>query len=200
MARKKLKVISIWDNHVILKSLKRKSIYAQRKIVAKSSDNFECVKAYLSENGTEIFPAKATALCRVDEKGNAVVEKEKKQLEEDELDYSNQYRDKILRFSPEGQELHSLETFCGFVTGIYTLEDFDQALLAEIIGENIYRYMLASGKDTLKKAYVFQRNGTIFLLTYTEENYIEPAVRSSPPPVDDVNIYSNLDNIDFEML
>lgn len=204
MARRKLKTIYIWGYTVMLTPLKRKSIYGQRKIVAKNVDDSECTKAYLSENGTEIYPKGSTSNCKIDKNGKAYVNAKTSQdeevLEDSIYGSRNEMNTELYRFSPEGQELtlSSINTFCGEVTGIYTLEDFDQAELTEIIGDEVYRYNLATGKDQFKTSLVFQRNGIVFLLTY-EEGVIQAARRTSPPPVDDVPVYADLDQIDFEM-
>lgn len=204
MARRKLKTIYIWGYTVILSPLKRKSIYGQRKIVAKNADDSECTKAYLSESGTEIYPKGSTSNCKIDKNGNAYVNgkisQDEQFQEESYCGTLSEMNCELYRFSPEGQELtlSSINTFCGEVTGIYTLEDFDQAELVEIIGDEVYRYNLATKKDQFKTSLVFQRNGIVFLLTY-EEGRIQAAKRTSPPPVDDVPVYADLDKIDFEM-
>ena len=92
MARRKLKTIYIWGYTVMLTPLKRKSIYGQRKIVAKNSDDSECSKAYLSEYGTEIYQKGATSNCKIDKNGNAYVNGKTNQDEESE-DFNSASRD-----------------------------------------------------------------------------------------------------------
>lgn len=204
MARRKTKTIYIWGYTVMLSPLKRKSIYGERKIVAKNADNSECVKAYLSENGTELYPKGATSLCKTDKDGNAYISGKTAQDNVEEItDYfasPKELQNELYRYSPKGREFTAsmLSSFCGDVTGTYTLEDFDQAMVAEVIGNEIYQYDLATGKNTYKKSLVFQRNGTVFLLTY-EDGSVRAAKRNSPPELDDSPVYSDLDQIDFEM-
>ena len=204
MARRKLNTVYIWGYTVILKALKRKSIYGERKIVALNTDESECSKAYLSENGTEVFPKGATASCKIDSDGNAYLKDRVSQDEEEAgLGETFCYRAierEALRFSPEGREFDEsgLASFCGEVTGVYTLEDLDQAALAEAIGTGIYHYDLQTGKGTIKTAMVFQRDGVVFLLTY-EKGMSEPARRNAPPSLDDAPVFADLDQIDFEM-
>lgn len=204
MARRKLKTIYIWGYTVMLTPLKRKSIYGERKIIAKNADNSECVKAYLSENGTELYPNGATSLCKIDNEGNAYISKKAAQDNvEEKTDYyatPKELQAELYRYSPSGREFTTsmLSTFCGAVTDVYTLEDFDQAMLAEVIDNEIYQYDLATGKNTFKKSLVFQRDGTVFLLTY-ESGSIKAAKRNAPPEVDDTPVYADLDQIDFEM-
>lgn len=204
MARRKLKLIYIWGYTVILSPLKRKSIYGERKLVAKNADGSECVKAYLSENGTELYPKGSTSSCKIDKDGNAFTQQkifqDENNLEESDYSISDDCKNEIYRFSPEGRELTEgfINTFCGSVTGIYTLEDLDQAALAETIGNEVYQYNLQSANNNYKNSLVFQRNGKVFLLTY-EDGIIRPAKRTSPPQVDDVPVYADLEQIDFEM-
>lgn len=199
MARRRTKTIFIFNTMVALSPLKRKSIYGERKLVAKTGSGRECAKAYLSEAGTEIFPKGATSICKIDSNGNAYEEKNEPQDYAPEFQYrENVDRNDMYRITKDELTVDFMNTFCGHITAIYTLEDFDQAELIEILGDKIYFYKLPDGKGYCKNSLVFQRKGKIFLLVY-EPGRVENVKRDEPTQIDDIPLVADLDSIDFEM-
>ena len=169
------------------KVLNRKKIYGEKKIIPVDKNGNECDKGYLNETGTSLYLSKCSSFCELTDEG-LYVEKPKTQKKLDET----------LRFEEEKSSYFSQYSLLFITKQAYILEGPESYRLAYDIGDKIF-------KNYNGDKFLFQRNGTLFLITkdnmsdyYKNDTFVG---KDTNPFFEEVPFFCNsIDEIDFENL
>ena len=181
--------------------LKRKSIYGERRVIPLDANNEECNRVFYDELDMTLYPKKAIGLCKLNEDGTLYSEKEQaaeaqKNKKQDTDKSQNLFKELQLKeMSPNSASFYlSYE-----VDKVYTLNGYDSTTIANIIGEKLFE---VGGCSCFCSSWMFQRNGTVFLLIRKKENEGDYAEKNMGYQIDDEPLISDiteLDDIDFAM-
>ena len=181
----------------MLVPLKRKNIYGERRVVPLDANNDECSRVFYDERDMTLYPKKSTGLCKLNEDGTLYSGKEQKAQKNNDQDTDMaSIRLKELKLSPMWGCLSHLNYT---VDNVYTLSGYDSITLASIIGENLFE---VSGYSIYNNTWMFQRNGTVFLLSSKKRTAGKYAEKNMGYQIDDEPLISDiteLDDIDFAM-
>ena len=191
-----------------LVTINRKTIYGQRKILARDKDSNECFRALYDENDMTLYPQKSIGSCRLNKDGTIY----KKKISKKSTSFINEF---CKNFKYEGKKpwedkMEFRISYFNFIekypSYIYTLKGPDVAELAQRIGTDIYssdRSFIGSYSDRRYFTPVlFQRNSIIFLVMYEAMNCGDYAEKSISYQLDDISLltdFESLDEIDFAM-
>lgn len=169
------------------KVLNRKKIYGEKKIIPVDKNGNECDKGYLNETGTSLYLSKCSSFCELTDEG-LYVEKPKTQKKLDDT----------LSFKEENSSYFSQNSLLFITKQAYILEGPESYRLAYDIGDKIF-------KSYNGDKFLFQRNGTLFLITkdnmsdyYKNDTFVG---KDTNPFFEEVPFLCNsIDEIDFENL
>jgi len=180
----------------------RKNVYGERKIVPLDKDNNECKSAFVDEEGTGIYPAGSFSMCKILKDGTAYYSPKKKGesvlFEETEV-YTGTSSSSENTLYPVS--IDRARMLLNSIESVYTLEKGDKFELIKAMDGKVFTMGFRSGKNgSVKEAYVFENNGTVFLeVCKPAKKFLELAKKDQTYSVSDEPLIQELDDIDFSL-